>query len=335
MRVLYSRSTWIKGIWFRKRDDKCPVKEESISTVKAGNIIDAIRLPFRRDRQLYRSFYGILGFYPRKIELYQQALTHKSLSIKKEGGRRLQNNERLEYLGDAILDAVVGDILYNRFYGKSEGFLTNVRSRVVQRETLGKLADEIGLTDQIRSNLVGRTHNSYMAGNAFEALVGAVYLDRGYDYCKWFVRNRIMGKYLNLDGIAHKESNFKSRLLEWCQKYHVHVEFELLEESRETETSSPRFLSRVMIAGIECGRGLGYSKKESHQLAAKEALVKLKRGGALKKKILEQSNTVEENNVNNTDNKTTVFAAKEGSGQVCDTGGTIADAGTDASGTQG
>ncbi len=261
--------------------------------MKAGNILDAIRLPFRRDRQLYRSFYGILGFYPRRIELYQQALTHKSASVRGEDRRR-QNNERLEYLGDAILDAVVGDILYNHFRGKSEGFLTSVRSRVVQRETLGRLADEMGLTDLIRSNLIGRAHNSYMAGNAFEALVGAVYLDRGYEYCKWFVGKRILGKYLNLEKIAHKDSNFKSRLLEWCQKHRVQAVFELLEETRETETSSPRFLSRITIAGIECGRGIGYSKKESHQMAAKEVLAKLAKGENLKKRILEQKEISEQ-----------------------------------------
>ncbi len=256
--------------------------------MKAGNILDAIRLPFRKDRELYRSFYNILGFYPRKIELYQQAITHKSaLSRGKE--RYKQNNERLEYLGDAILDAVVGDILYNRFRGKSEGFLTNVRSRLVQRETLGKLADEMGLTDLIRANQTGRTHNSYLAGNAFEALVGAVYLDRGYDYCKWFVAKRILGKHLNLEKMAHKDKNYKSRLLEWCQKYHVQAEFELLEETRESETSSPRFLTRIVIEGIECGRGLGYSKKESHQLAAKEVLVKLNRGDELKTRIMKKA----------------------------------------------
>lgn len=299
-------------------------------------------MPFRRDRQLYRSFYRILGFYPRKIELYQQALTHKSASVRKEGGRRLQDNERLEYLGDAILDAVVGDILYNRFRGKSEGFLTSVRSRVVQRETLGKLADEMGLTDLIRSNLMGRTHNSYMAGNAFEALVGAVYLDRGYEHCKWFVGKRIIGNYLNLEGIAHKDSNFKSRLLEWCQKYRVQAEFELLEESRESETASPRFLSRVTVAGIECGRGLGYSKKESHQLAAKEALARLRKGGTLRKRILEKDGaagtaavTDNNRNGNNTDNKTAVRNSKECPGQLCGTGRAIADAGAQAPDPQG
>lgn len=280
-------------------------------------------MPFRRDRRLYRSFYDILGFYPRKIELYRQALTHKSMSVK-EGGGRLSNNERLEYLGDAILDAVVGDILYNHFQGKREGFLTSVRSRVVQRETLGYLADEMGLTDLIRSNLMGRTHNNYMAGNAFEALVGAVYLDRGYEYCKWFVRNRILGKYINLDRIAYKESNFKSRLLEWCQKYHVIAKFELLEESKEEGTMSPLFLTRVLISGMECGRGIGYSKKESHQQSAKEALTKLKKNNALRTKVLEVEKI--ENNGNNTDNTSPVCAKEKCAGQVSDTGGAVADA---------
>lgn len=280
-------------------------------------------MPFRRDRRLYRSFYDILGFYPRKIELYRQALTHKSMSVK-EGGGRLSNNERLEYLGDAILDAVVGDILYNHFQGKREGFLTSVRSRVVQRETLGYLADEMGLTDLIRSNLMGRTHNNYMAGNAFEALVGAVYLDRGYEYCKWFVRNRILGKYINLDRIAYKDSNFKSRLLEWCQKYHVNAEFELLEESKEEGTMSPLFLTRVLISGMECGRGIGYSKKESHQQSAKEALTKLKKNNALRTKVLEVEKI--ENNGNNTDNTSPVCAKEKCAGQVSDTSGAVADA---------
>jgi ribonuclease-3 len=271
--------------------------------VKAGNILDTIRLPFRNDRQLYRSFYNILGFYPRNIELYKQALTHRSVNHKNSEGKKY-NNERLEYLGDAILGAVVGDILYRHFPGKKEGFLTNVRSRVVQRETLGRLADDMGLTELIQSNLMGKTHNSYMAGNAFEALIGAVYLDRGYEFCVKFVNERILGKYINLEKIASKESNFKSRFLELCQKYRFEATFELLKETREEETLSPLFLSRVTIYGIECGRGSGYSKKESHQMAAKEALARLNRGGALYKKIVEKQNTI--HNVTNSDNSTNI-----------------------------
>lgn len=271
--------------------------------MKAGNILDTIRLPFRNDRQLYRSFYNILGFYPRNIELYKQALTHRSVNHKNSEGKKY-NNERLEYLGDAILGAVVGDILYRHFPGKKEGFLTNVRSRVVQRETLGCLADDMGLTELIQSNLMGKTHNSYMAGNAFEALIGAVYLDRGYEFCVKFVNERILGKYVNLEKIASKESNFKSRFLELCQKYRFEATFELLKETREEETLSPLFLSRVTIYGIECGRGSGYSKKESHQMAAKEALARLNRGGALYKKIVEKQNTI--HNVTNSDNSTNI-----------------------------
>lgn len=271
--------------------------------MEAGNILDTIRLPFRNDRQLYRSFYNILGFYPRNIELYKQALTHRSVNHKNSEGKKY-NNERLEYLGDAILGAVVGDILYRHFPGKKEGFLTNVRSRVVQRETLGRLADDMGLTELIQSNLMGKTHNSYMAGNAFEALIGAVYLDRGYEFCVKFVNERILGKYINLEKIASKESNFKSRFLELCQKYRFEATFELLKETREEETLSPLFLSRVTIYGIECGRGSGYSKKESHQMAAKEALARLNRGGALYKKIVEKQNTI--HNVTNSDNSTNI-----------------------------
>ncbi|MBQ5393345.1 MAG: ribonuclease III [Bacteroidaceae bacterium] len=260
-------------------------------------------MPFRNDRQLYRSFYNILGFYPRNIELYKQALTHRSVNHKNSEGKKY-NNERLEYLGDAILGAVFGDILYRHFPGKKEGFLTNVRSRVVQRETLGRLADDMGLTELIQSNLMGKTHNSYMAGNAFEALIGAVYLDRGYEFCVKFVNVRILGKYINLEKIASKESNFKSRFLELCQKYRFEATFELLKETREEETLSPLFLSRVTIYGIECGRGSGYSKKESHQMAAKEALARLNRGGALYKKIVEKQNTI--HNVTNSDNSTNI-----------------------------
>ena len=279
--------------------------------MKAGNILDTIRLPFRNDRQLYRSFYNILGFYPRNIELYKQALTHRSVNHKNNEGKNY-NNERLEYLGDAILGAVVGDILYRHFPGKKEGFLTNVRSRVVQRETLGRLADDMGLTELIKSNLIGKTHNSYMAGNAFEALMGAVYLDRGYKYCVRFVSERILGKYINLEKIASKESNFKSRLLELCQKYRFEANFELLKETREEETLSPLFLSRITIYGVECGRGSGYSKKESHQMAAKEALARLNRGGALYKKIVERQNTI--HNVTNSDCSTNICEQTQSAG---------------------
>jgi len=172
---------------------------------KFGNLKDRVRLLFRKDKESYLCFYRMLGFYPRNLKIYEQALLHKSSSVKTEKGRPL-NNERLEFLGDAILDAVVGDIVYQKFDGKREGFLTNTRSKIVSRESLNRLAEQIGLLKLIKFNARQSAHNSYMGGNAFEALVGAIYLDRGYEYCKYFMEHRIIGQYLNLERISRRRS---------------------------------------------------------------------------------------------------------------------------------
>lgn len=249
------------------------------------DFIDRVRLPFRKDRESYSRLYQILGFYPHNIQYYKQALIHKSTNKMGEKGARLNNNERLEFLGDAILDAIVGDIVYQHFEGKREGFLTNTRSKIVQRDTLNKIAIELGLDKLIQSDMHNSSHNSYMGGNAFEALVGAVYLDRGYNYCMKFMKDRILKQLINIDKVAYKEVNFKSKLIEWSQKNKVNAKFELLEESKDEKGGSPVFLSEVIIEGIHCGTGKGYSKKESQQLAAKEALKKLKRNPKLIEEI--------------------------------------------------
>ena len=237
---------------------------------------DRIRLFFRKDKEPYLCFYRILGFYPRNIELYKQALLHKSSSVKEKG--RLLNNERLEFLGDAILDAIVADIVYKHFDGKREGFLTNTRSKIVQRETLNRVAVEIGLDKLIKYTTRQSSHNSYMCGNAFEALIGAIYLDRGYRACKKFMEERIINRYLNLEKVSRKEVNFKSRLIEWGQKYKFEINFELLDESLDKE-QNPIFETQITVENIPAGRGKGYSKKESQQIAAKETLEMLKKTG--------------------------------------------------------
>lgn len=238
------------------------------------NLIDTIRFPFRKEKELYRSFFKMMGFYPHDLKYYKQAMMHKSMSARNEQGRPL-NNERLEFLGDAILDAVVGDIVYQNFQGKREGFLTNARSKIVARETLGKVAVEIGLDKLILCNEHGNSHNSYMGGNAFEALVGAIYLDRGYDYCMHFLQHQILGKVLDLRKIAYQEMNFKSRLLEWGQKNRSQIELVLLEESRQ-ENGTPFFRSQVVLDGTPYAIGTGYSKKESQQMACQETVKMLK-----------------------------------------------------------
>ena len=168
-----------------------------------NNLIDRIKLPFRKEKELYSSLYDILGFYPRNIEYYKLALMHKSIMHRGANGKPV-NNERLEFLGDAILDAVVGDIVYRRFPGKREGFLTNTRSKLVQRETLNRLAREMGVCRLILSSGSASSHNNYMGGNAFEALVGAIYLDRGYAGCMQFMERRIINSMINIEKVAYK-----------------------------------------------------------------------------------------------------------------------------------
>ena len=238
------------------------------------NQIDKIRLLFRKDKESYLCFYSILGFYPRNIHLYEQALLHKSSSVRSEKGRPL-NNERLEFLGDAILDAIVGDIVYKRFEGKREGFLTNTRSKIVQRETLNKLAVEIGLDKLIKYSTRSSSHNNYMCGNAFEAFVGAIYLDQGYDRCKKFIEQKIINQFIDLEKVSRKEVNFKSKLIEWSQKNKVEVSFELIEQFLD-QSSNPVFQTEVLIENISAGTGTGYSKKESQQNAAHMAMKKIK-----------------------------------------------------------
>ena len=248
-----------------------------------SNLIDRIRLLFRKDKESYLCFYRMLGFYPRDIRIYEQALLHKSSSVKSDKGRLL-NNERLEFLGDAILDAVVGDIVYQKFEGKREGFLTNTRSKIVSRESLNHVAEQIGLVKLIKFNTRQSAHNSYMGGNAFEALVGAIYLDRGYEYCKYFMEHRIIGQYLNLEKLSRKEVNFKSKLIEWTQKNKVVIAFELISQTLD-EFNSPVFETEILIEGIPACKGKGYSKKESQQIAAHETLNKIKKDSAFLERI--------------------------------------------------
>lgn len=234
-----------------------------------------MRLPFRKEKELRLALYNIFGFYPHSIHYYKLALMHKSVTRRNEKGRPL-NNERLEFLGDAILDAIVGDIVYRHFEGKREGFLTSTRSKIVQRETLNRLATEMGITQLVKAGKHTPSHNSYMGGNAFEALVGAMYLDRGYEACMRFMERRILSQLINIDKVAYKEINFKSKLIEWCQKNRVLLDFKLVEQKKEGK-NSPVFRYQVLVEGLEGGVGEGYSKKESQQLAAKLTLQQLKR----------------------------------------------------------
>lgn len=237
-----------------------------------SNFLTRIQLPFCKDRDLYAALFSVLGFYPRHLKYYKQALVHKSIALAQGSG--VQHNERLEFLGDAILEAITSDILYAHFPEQREGFLTNTRSKLVQRETLNKLAEETGLNNLIKTDNGTAIANTNVGGNAFEALVGAIYLDRGYDACMFFMKKRILKHLLNVDNVAAQEVNFKSKLIEWCQKRHYQLEFRL-DDQKSEHVKTPWFETCIVINGIECERRRGRNKKESHQRAARATLIKI------------------------------------------------------------
>ena len=213
---------------------------------------------------------GMLTSLPGNLKLYEIALIHKSASaISKNGG--VLNNERLEYLGDAILDAIIADYLYSRFPQKDEGFLTQLKSKIVKRKQLNRIAVTIGISDLLVSNTNSDQPRQNLLGNAFEALIGAVYIDKGYRKTYRFVVHKILKKHLDLEKISEKESDFKSRLIEWSQKNRQEIRF----ESREEENGAAEnnvFVSRIMLSERELGRGKGPSKKDAEQNASRWAL---------------------------------------------------------------
>lgn len=248
-------------------------------------IYRSVRLLPKKRKEPYASFYKIFGFYPFNITLYEQALLHKSSSIKLKDGRWI-NNERLEFLGDAILDATVADIVFKEFEYKKEGFLTSVRSKIVQRETLNKLAIALGIDKLVKTSTKNNTHNTHMYGNALEALIGAIYLDQGYRVTKKFVYERLIQQHLNIESVAELEVNYKSRVIEWSQKQKISVSFDLIDSFVDAQ-NIPIFKTAVLIVGIQAGVGTGYSKKESQQKAAKEAFKRLEHDSEFRNLIFE------------------------------------------------
>jgi ribonuclease-3 len=221
-------------------------------------------------KESYLQLYRILGFYPDKIAYYQLALRHRSSTPHTAKGHRL-SNERLEFLGDAVLNSVVTDILFNHYIHQQEGFLTNTRSKVVSRDFLNNLAVEMGLDKLVvTSNTLNNSQHQNIYGNAFEALMGAIYLDYGYKQCKRFVQKRVFSRLVNLDRLATNEQNFKSRIIELCQKHRLSYEFELVEDRLESPNRH-LFTTRLVIDGKVIAEATGRSKKSSQQKAARLA----------------------------------------------------------------
>ncbi|HAX96620.1 MAG TPA: ribonuclease III [Prolixibacteraceae bacterium] len=236
-------------------------------------LAERIKLFSSPRKEFYLFIKDLVGYYPGKLSFYDNAFTHRSASRTDSQGN-VVNNERLEYLGDAILGAVIADFLYNRFPQEDEGFLTKMRSKLVNRSILTNLTYDMGLNVYIDSNATNSVDKSHIYGDTLEALIGAIYLDRGYDVARYFIIKRIIPKYIDLYELEQSDSNFKSKLIEWSQKTKRLVRFETLEEY-PNGSKQPKFVSIVIIDNNEAGKGTGSSKKEAQQNAARDSLSKL------------------------------------------------------------
>ena len=234
-------------------------------------ILKKIRLLSNARKEPYLIFYKILGFYPDNIDYYRQAVSHRSLSVTDSNGMPL-SNERLEFLGDAVLGSVVTDILFRKYAQKNEGFLTNTRSKIVRRESLNRLAVAVGIDKlMLTSPSLHATANKNIYGNALEALMGAIYLDFGYKKCKQFFEQQILNQYIDIDKLTQNDENFKSKVIEWSQKNKLNVEFVLLKDEL-IDANRHIFQVALTIDGKKISSGTGASKKEAEQNASFNAI---------------------------------------------------------------
>jgi ribonuclease-3 len=244
-----------------------------------------IRLFFHPKKGSYFALYRITGFFPHNIALYEEALLHKSFHAENTDGR-YRNNERLEFLGDAVLNTIIADIVYKKFENRDEGFLTNTRSKIVKRESLDMISSELGLQNLLHSSTRSRYQKNHILGNALEAFIGAIYLDLGYRKTHQFIEKKIINSVVNLEVLAKKEVNFKSKLLEWSQKQKITLVFNLVENFTDYN-NNPVFQSQVLLNGLLSGFGTGYSKKESQQQASQMALNKIKSDKEFLRKVVD------------------------------------------------
>ncbi len=220
------------------------------------------------DLRLIRFIIKRFGYHPQDVRYFHNAITHKSYSNLVENET---SNERLEFLGDAILDSVVAELLYLKFPEEDEGFLTKIKSKVVSRKTLSEIGEELELREIIKYHK-GRTINlASLEGNAFEALMGAIYLDGGFEAVRKCINHTILRNYADLNKILEEEIDFKSKLFIWSQKKHLDLKFIVQEEG--CIDGNWRYEIIVKINDTLYGKGIGSSKKQAEQVAAKETLL--------------------------------------------------------------
>jgi ribonuclease-3 len=233
-------------------------------------ILRVYKLYFSPNRKYVKALKNLLGFVPGNLSLYRLAFRHKSVATNVKKGVK-NSNERLEFLGDAVLGSVVAEVLFKLYPYEDEGFLTELRSKIVSRVNLNQLARKLGFDKLIEydSRMVGSTRQGSLLGDAFEALVGAVYLDKGYDFTKNFLVNHIIKSHIDIHQLEKTETNFKSKLIEWSQRHGKDVSFDLT-ENQEGE-SNKLFTVQASIDGEVLGLGKEFNKKNAEKLAAEKA----------------------------------------------------------------
>jgi ribonuclease-3 len=219
----------------------------------------------KKDKMLVAAIQNIAGFTPSNLELYRLATVHSSIA-KENGSGYKESNERLEYLGDAILGAAVADFLFKKFPFKPEGFLTEIRSRIVNREALNLLARKIGVANIVQFDQKNAHLQQVILGNTLEAIVGAIYLDKGYIRTKKFVIDKLINPNYNVDDLVNSDSNFKSKIIEWAQREGKDVKFEILNVKKGR--NHKEFTAQVLVDNEAKGTGYGNSKKKAEQDAA-------------------------------------------------------------------
>jgi ribonuclease-3 len=224
---------------------------------------------FSGDKELYKAIRNIFGYYPGNISLYKLAFRHKSVAIELDNGSRI-SNERLEYLGDAILGAIVAEHLFKLFPYKDEGFLTEMRSKIVSRVQLNKLSQKLGIDNLIQVNTESGNVYRSMKGDAFEAFVGALYLDKGYVFSRHIIINHVIRLHYDLDELINTDTNFKSKFIEWGQRERKTVGFLIIGEVGSGYNK--QYVVDALINGKMVGRGQDFSIKGAEQSAAMKAM---------------------------------------------------------------
>ena len=225
---------------------------------------------FRKKNDFSLVVERVIGFYPNQVSLYEQAFLHRSL-IQNNELEHFESNERLEFLGDAVLDSVISHYLFYKFPKKDEGYLTKLRSRLVSRQNLNHLGIKLGLQELMKSNLEKESKSIY--GDALEALIGAIYLDKGYPFAQKFIEERLLQSHIDIEEVVQTETDFKSRVIEFCQKEKWDFDFNITEQE---ENNTKLYVAELVINGDLKGQGSAFTKKKAEQLAAEQFFSEIK-----------------------------------------------------------